>query len=149
MTDIDSEAFDIVNNKGVNSMRINRRIVNSQRHTTGFVLTGNRRVNRREAISMARKGQIQGVAVRRGPSGAYLASTGSRSLYSLPIDVDASSSANGSSSSRSRSRSRSSSSSRSNRSRSRSNRSSNSNRSRSRSSSRSRRSRSAARASSR
>lgn len=114
-------------------MRINRRIVNSQRHTTGFVLSGNRRVSRREAISMARSGKIDGVAVRRGPSGSYLASTGSRSLYSLPITVDASSSANGNASS---SRSRRS------RSNSRSNRSRSSGRSRNRS-----RSRSAARSS--
>ena len=66
------------------TVRINRRIVNSKRHTTGFVITGNREIARSKAVSMARRGQISGVRVISGPSGPYLMSTGKRSLYSLP-----------------------------------------------------------------
>ena len=78
--------------------RINRRLVNSKRHTTGFVITGNRRITRSEAVRMAKQNQIAGVRVVRGADGPYLMSTGKRSLYSLPVAVE-----NGSSRSRRRS----------------------------------------------
>jgi hypothetical protein len=62
--------------------RITKRLVNSKRHTVGFVLTGNRRVTRSQAVRMAN--QLSGVRVVRSQSGRYLQSTTDRNLYDLP-----------------------------------------------------------------
>jgi len=66
------------------TLRINKRIVNSKRHTVGFVLNGNQRVTREKAVQMARRSQIGGVRVVSSSQGEYLQSTTNRNLYSLP-----------------------------------------------------------------
>lgn len=68
-----------------NTTRITRRLVNSKRHTVGFVLTGGQQVSRSQAIQMASSGQIVGVRVVNGSQGRYLQATGNTSLYELPI----------------------------------------------------------------
>tara|TARA_B100000614_G_scaffold262915_1_gene301194 strand:- start:20022 stop:20288 length:267 start_codon:yes stop_codon:yes gene_type:complete len=70
-------------------MRINRRIVNSKRHTTGYIVTGGRRITRAQAVRMARKGELSGVRAIQGNGVSYIQSTTNRSLYDLPIEVDA------------------------------------------------------------
>lgn len=65
--------------------RITHRIVNSKRHTLGFVLTGGRQITRSQAIDLASKGKITGVRVSRGSQGRYIQSTSDRNLYDLPI----------------------------------------------------------------
>lgn len=71
-----------------NTSTIVKRIVNSKRHTVGFVLNGNRRVTRSEAVRMARSSRIRGVRVVSGSQGTYLQSTTDRNLYDLPIVTD-------------------------------------------------------------
>jgi len=68
--------------------RINRRLVNSKRHTVGYVLTGKQRVSRSKAISLARSGSISGVRVVGSGPTSYLQSTTDRRLYDLPETVD-------------------------------------------------------------
>jgi hypothetical protein len=63
---------------------IRKRVINSKRHTVGFVLTGNKRVSRAEAVRMARQSMIGGVRVVRSSQGTYLQSTTDRNLYDLP-----------------------------------------------------------------
>lgn len=63
---------------------IRKRVINSKRHTVGFVLTGNKRVTRAEAVRMARQSMIGGVRVVRSSQGTYLQSTTDRNLYDLP-----------------------------------------------------------------
>jgi hypothetical protein len=65
--------------------RITRRLVNSKRHTVGFVLTGGKQVTRSQAIQLASGGNIAGVRVVNGSQGRYLQSTGNTGLYELPI----------------------------------------------------------------
>lgn len=67
-----------------NTVSIIKRIVNTKRHTVGFVLSGNRRVSRNEAVRMARSSRIRGVRVISSSQGSYLQSTTSRNLYDLP-----------------------------------------------------------------
>jgi hypothetical protein len=67
-----------------NTASIIKRVVNSKRHTVGFVLSGNRRVTRSEAVRMARSSRIRGVRVVSGSQGTYLQSTTDRNLYDLP-----------------------------------------------------------------
>lgn len=67
-----------------NMTNIIKRVVNSKRHTVGFVLSGNRRVTRSEAVRMAKASRIRGVRVVSGSQGSYLQSTTSRNLYDLP-----------------------------------------------------------------
>lgn len=63
---------------------IRKRVINSKRHTVGFVLTGNRRVSRAEAVRLARQSMIGGVRIVRSSQGTYLQSTTARNLYDLP-----------------------------------------------------------------
>lgn len=65
--------------------RITRRLVNTKRHTVGFVLTGGKQVSRSKAIQMASGGHIAGVRVVNGSQGRYLQSTGNTGLYELPV----------------------------------------------------------------
>jgi len=67
---------------GVSTIR--KRVINSKRHTVGFVLTGNKRVSRAEAVRMARQSTLGGVRVVRSSQGTYLQSTTDRNLYDLP-----------------------------------------------------------------
>lgn len=66
------------------TLTISKRVVNSKKHTVGFVLNGNQRVTRSRAVQMARRSQIGGVRVVSSSQGTYLQSTTSRNLYSLP-----------------------------------------------------------------
>jgi hypothetical protein len=68
----------------MNVSTIRKRVINSKRHTVGFVLTGNKRVSRAEAVRMARRSAIGGVRVVRSSQGTYLQSTTNRNLYDLP-----------------------------------------------------------------
>lgn len=67
---------------------VRKRIINDKRHTVGFVLTGNRRVTRAEAVRLARRSQLSGVRVVNSSQGTYLQSTTSRSLYDLPVTAN-------------------------------------------------------------
>ena len=69
-------------------MRIYRRVVSPKRHTVGYMVSSYGKVTRNQAVKMANKGDITGVRVASGPSGKYLVSTTSRSLYDLPITID-------------------------------------------------------------
>lgn len=68
----------------MNKLRITKRVINSKRHTVGFVLNGNRRVSRAEAVRMAQRSMLGGVRVVSSSQGTYLQSTTSRNLYELP-----------------------------------------------------------------
>lgn len=68
--------------------RINRRILNTKRHTVGFVITGGRRITREQAVVLARRGELSGVRIVRGPTGEYVQSTTSRSLQDLPTVIE-------------------------------------------------------------
>lgn len=68
--------------------RINRRILNSKRHTVGYVITGGRRVTRDQAVNMAHRGELSGVRVVRGTRSEYIQSTTSRSLQDLPVVIE-------------------------------------------------------------
>jgi hypothetical protein len=63
---------------------IRKRVINSKRHTVGFILSGNKRVSRAEAVRMARRSMIGGVRVVSSSQGTYLQSTTARNLYDLP-----------------------------------------------------------------
>lgn len=67
------------------TQRITRRVVNTKRHTVGFLLNGSTYVTRSQAVNMARSSRISGVRVVRGSQGTYLQSTTSRNLYDLPM----------------------------------------------------------------
>ena len=71
-----------------NTMRITHRVVNTKKHTTGFVLTGGKEVTRYQAVQLARKGLIKNVRVVRSNNKSYLMGD-STSLYSLPVRVEA------------------------------------------------------------
>lgn len=78
---------DEINLKGIdmnNTHSIIKRVVNNKRHTVGFILSGNRKVTRSEAVRMARSSRIRGVRVVSGSQGTYLQSTTDRNLYDLP-----------------------------------------------------------------
>jgi hypothetical protein len=64
---------------------ISKRVANSKGHTVGFVISGNRRISRNEAVRLARRGEIRGVRVISGSQGVYLQSTTDRNLYDLPV----------------------------------------------------------------
>jgi len=66
---------------------ITKRIVNTKRHTVGFILSGRERVTRAQAVRLARQSAIRGVRVVRSSQGTYLQSTTSNSLYDLPETV--------------------------------------------------------------
>ena len=64
--------------------KINKRIVSTKSHTIGYILTGGKEVTRKQAVTMANRGQINGVRVATGPNGSYIQSSTSRRLYDLP-----------------------------------------------------------------
>lgn len=64
--------------------KINRRIVNTKKHTVGYILSGGKRVTRKQAIGLAHSGKIAGVRVIKGSTGQYLQSTTKKSLQTLP-----------------------------------------------------------------
>jgi len=66
------------------TLAIKKRIVNAKNHTMGFVLTGDRKVTRAQAVSLARQSAISGVRVVKSSQGTYLQSTTPRNLYELP-----------------------------------------------------------------
>jgi plasmid maintenance system antidote protein VapI len=68
--------------------RINRRILDTKRHTVGYVITGNKRITRKEAVRLAKRNQISGVRIVNGQTSDYLMSTTKRSLQDLPIVID-------------------------------------------------------------
>ena len=68
--------------------RIHRRILNNKRHIVGYVITGNKKVTRKQAVDLAKKGQISGIRIVKGPNGEYLQSTTKRSLRDLPITLE-------------------------------------------------------------
>tara|TARA_B100001778_G_scaffold334029_1_gene344084 strand:- start:10337 stop:10612 length:276 start_codon:yes stop_codon:yes gene_type:complete len=74
--------------KDMATARINRRILNTKRHTVGYIITGGKRVTRDQAVRLARRGQISGVRVVNGPTSAYIQSTTKRSLQDLPITLE-------------------------------------------------------------
>jgi hypothetical protein len=65
------------------ALSIQKRVINSKGHTVGFLLSGNRRVSRAEAVKLANRSRIAGVRVVSSSQGTYLQSTTARNLYSL------------------------------------------------------------------
>jgi len=70
-------------------MKITKRIVNTKRHTIGFVINNNKRVSRGEAAKLARRGKIEGVTAKKGLDGWYIASlpNSGNVLYNLPTVI--------------------------------------------------------------
>ena len=68
---------------------IQKRIVNTKRHTKAYVVDG-RRITRGKVVKLARRGHFKYVVAKRGPTGWYISSTPSTSknLYSLPIVIE-------------------------------------------------------------
>ncbi len=67
------------------TVTIRKRIVNTKRHTVGFVLSDNSKISRNKAVQLARRSGIDGVRVVSSSQGTYLQSTTSRNLYELPM----------------------------------------------------------------
>tara|TARA_B100000614_G_scaffold262909_1_gene300919 strand:+ start:421410 stop:421652 length:243 start_codon:yes stop_codon:yes gene_type:complete len=68
---------------------IQKRVVNTKRHTVGYLLRGGKRVTRTQAYNMARRNQIRNVRAVNGPNGRYIQSiNGARNLYDLPITIE-------------------------------------------------------------
>lgn len=70
-------------------MKIQKRIVNTKRHTIGY-LVGGKNCSRNETVRLAKKGKIDGVTVRIGGNDEqFIASLpGGTNLYQLPIRVE-------------------------------------------------------------
>jgi hypothetical protein len=71
-------------------MRVQKRRVNTKRHTIGWKI-GGKWVSRRDAWDLARQGRVEGVVACRGESGVYIQShpNASTRLYDLDEVVDA------------------------------------------------------------
>lgn len=67
--------------------RINRRVLNTKRHTVGYVITGNKQVTRSQAVTLAQRGQLSGVRIVKNGKTSYLQSTTKRSLQDLPVTM--------------------------------------------------------------
>lgn len=67
------------------SKTIKSRIINNKRHTVGYVLGGGQRISRSEAVKMAKANGLSGVRAVRAGGRWYIQSSGSTSLYSLPV----------------------------------------------------------------
>lgn len=69
-------------------MKIQKRGVNSKRHTVSYKL-GGRWYTRNQAVALAKAGKIEGVSVRRMNGISYIQSKpGHTMLYDLPISVE-------------------------------------------------------------
>ena len=69
-------------------MRIQKRGVNTKRHTVSYKL-GGKWYTRNQAVALAKQGKLDGVSVRRRNGISYIQSTPGRTLlYSLPISVE-------------------------------------------------------------
>src|SRR6202795_2749751 len=68
------------------SQQITERVLDRKRHTVGIVIDGTQ-YTRLQTIRLAKRGEVQGVRVCKGPQGPYLSSTTDTSLYSLPTRV--------------------------------------------------------------
>ena len=64
-------------------MKIKERIVNSKKHTLGFILDDNQEYTRYETVRLAKQGYISGVKVSR-IGGTYYVTGTNNSLYNLP-----------------------------------------------------------------
>ncbi len=69
-------------------MRIYKRVVNPRRHTVGYMVSGHGKVTRKQAVKMAKRGDITGVRVANGKSGKYLVSTTKKTLTDLPVSIE-------------------------------------------------------------
>lgn len=71
-------------------MKIQKRITSVKRHTIGYVISG-KRYTRGQAVKLAQRNKIDGVTVRRGPDGLFIAYKplyGWGNLYNLPVVVE-------------------------------------------------------------
>ncbi len=67
-------------------MKIRKRRVNSQDHTLGY-LVGNNWRTRKEAVTLAKGGRIDGVSVAGSGRTQHLRSTTNTNLYDLPVQL--------------------------------------------------------------
>jgi hypothetical protein len=68
-------------------MRIQKRLVDVKRHTSGYKI-GGKWFTRSQAVSLAKQGKLQGVSIRTRAGITYIQSTpGHTMLYDLPISV--------------------------------------------------------------
>lgn len=63
--------------------RIYRRLIDSNHHTVGYIIEGQRRISVDEAVTMARKDMLSNVRVVNGSTRAYIQGVNS-SLSDLP-----------------------------------------------------------------
>lgn len=71
-------------------MKIQKRRVNTKRHTTGYMVGGKWR-SRKEAVRLAKQGKIDGVSVRLGSRDEEFISSlpNTTPLYDLPVKIEA------------------------------------------------------------
>ena len=68
--------------------RITARIVDTKRHTIGYIVDNNKRATRGEVVKMARRNQLVGVVAKNGVAGWYVSGTPSHGkLEDLPTIV--------------------------------------------------------------
>lgn len=69
-------------------MQIQKRSVNSKRHTKGWKISG-KWYTRNQAVALAKDGKLPGISVRRRSGISYIQSNpGHTRLYDLPISVE-------------------------------------------------------------
>lgn len=70
-------------------MKITKRIVDTKRHTTGYIVNNNKKLTRGQLVKEARRGKVKDVVAKRGPDGWYVSSVpnSERKLYDLPTIV--------------------------------------------------------------
>jgi hypothetical protein len=74
----------------MSTLRVQKRIVNSKRHTIGYIASG-KRYTRGQLVKLARRNRVQSVVARQGTTGWYVTvdqSTAHRSLTDLPLVVE-------------------------------------------------------------
>jgi len=72
-------------------MNVTKRIVNTKRHTIGFIIDGKRHT-RGQAVRLAQRNKLNGFTVRKYGDGRYYIATKPSQdvarLYSLPVVVE-------------------------------------------------------------
>lgn len=70
----------------VKQLAVTERIVDTKRHTVGYVINGVA-VSRAEAVTLANRNWLKGVKVKKAGIQTYLMTDGTNKLYSLPTRV--------------------------------------------------------------
>lgn len=70
----------------VKPLKVTERIVNTKRHTVGYVISG-AEITRKEAVKLAQRGWISNAKSARGNGGTYLVGEDTN-LYDLPVRLE-------------------------------------------------------------